>query len=82
MGNTQQETIDELKVHITSLENEIENAYDLVTLSGIADIDKTTKQNVYRKTLGKTFPKPVLVTGGIRLWKRSDVTKWLEGRYK
>jgi predicted DNA-binding transcriptional regulator AlpA len=49
---------------------------DLVAPAEIARMIDVSRQRVDQLSRQKGFPDPYVVTGGRRLWLRSDVLKW------
>lgn len=77
-------TVQRLIQHIRAIEADTNNltltSNDLVTLSDIATMDKTSRQNIYRQSLGKTFPEPITMVGNSRVWLRKSIIEWLRTR--
>lgn len=78
-GNRGEDVVNRLLQHIRAVEDDINNL-NLVTLSDIATMDKTSRQNIYRQSLGKTFPAPVTTVGNSRVWLRQSIVEWLRTR--
>lgn len=80
-NTTSNADVEKLLDHIDALTEELENKYELVSLSDIARMDGVSRQNAYSWSITKRFPTPVVTVGKQRLWAKKDIDKWLKERF-